>query len=198
MIGKIIKELREEKRLTQSELAELMGININTLATYERETREPNIEKICLFADFFGVPTDYLFGKTKQRKLDIGVQGASELTGLSEASVTLLHDLNGLPDGENTLKVLNLLIEHELLQPNDGLDERAYVLSTIGKYLFYSPDPELEDLYSKWKMVAQSKGVGGPAGDGMQTLKKDLRATALDAVDKFISLESGDLFGDSN
>ncbi len=65
MIGQRIKELREEKGMTQATLAEQTQININTLAAYERETREPNIEKISLFADYFNVTTDYLIGKSQ-------------------------------------------------------------------------------------------------------------------------------------
>lgn len=76
-MGYIIKQLRESAGLTQAELSEKIGINVNTLATYERETREPNIEKIGIFAEFFGVTADYLLGRSPFQN-DIDANAARE------------------------------------------------------------------------------------------------------------------------
>jgi transcriptional regulator with XRE-family HTH domain len=84
--------LREDAGLTQAELAERVDININTLATYERETREPNIEKICLFARFFGVSSDFLLGRSTERIPDSDVQSAAKLIGFSDSVVRFLKE----------------------------------------------------------------------------------------------------------
>lgn len=60
MIGDKIKELREARMLTQAQMSEQTGININTLASYERNIREPRIEVITQLCNFFGVSADYL------------------------------------------------------------------------------------------------------------------------------------------
>lgn len=62
MIGDKIKELREGRMITQSQMAEQTGININTLASYERNIREPRIEVIIQLCEYFGVSSDYLLG----------------------------------------------------------------------------------------------------------------------------------------
>lgn len=60
MIGDRIKELREARMLTQAQMSEQTGININTLASYERNIREPRIDVITKLCNFFGVSADYL------------------------------------------------------------------------------------------------------------------------------------------
>lgn len=64
MIGDRIKALRESRWLTQAQMSEKTGININTLASYERNIREPRIEVITQLCSFFDVSSDYLLGLT--------------------------------------------------------------------------------------------------------------------------------------
>ena len=62
-IGAKIKELREEKDLTQEELAKLIAIDKSTIAKYETNDREPKVYILCKIADYFGVTLDYLAGR---------------------------------------------------------------------------------------------------------------------------------------
>lgn len=64
-IGKVIKELREEKNLTQQQLASALNVDKSTIAKYETGDRLPNIEMSVKLALFFNVTTDYLFGIEK-------------------------------------------------------------------------------------------------------------------------------------
>lgn len=59
-----IKQLREDKGLTQEELAKALGIARPTLASWEIGRREPDFETTTKIADFFGVSVDYLLGRT--------------------------------------------------------------------------------------------------------------------------------------
>jgi len=59
-----IKELREEKGLTQKQLGKEMGVASNTICNWEVGTREPDIATIKKLAKFFDVSTDYLLGHT--------------------------------------------------------------------------------------------------------------------------------------
>jgi transcriptional regulator with XRE-family HTH domain len=54
--------LREEKQLTQEELAERIGISRAALSHYENNRREPDFETLKHIADFFYVNVDYLLG----------------------------------------------------------------------------------------------------------------------------------------
>ncbi|WP_168190105.1 helix-turn-helix domain-containing protein [Caloramator sp. E03] len=62
-----LKQLREEKGLTQQGLAEELKIGRASISNYELGTRTPDIEILSKLADFFGVTTDYLIGKSDYR-----------------------------------------------------------------------------------------------------------------------------------
>lgn len=55
-----IKELRQEKKLTQKELANLLGVNMVTLSRYENNNRNPKIDKLEKMAEIFGVSVAYI------------------------------------------------------------------------------------------------------------------------------------------
>lgn len=61
--GLILKELRENKSLRQSDLAEMLEITQQAYQRYERGTSEPNADGLSKLADFYGVTTDYLLGR---------------------------------------------------------------------------------------------------------------------------------------
>lgn len=60
--AKILSELREQKGITQQQLANAIGITQQTLSRYEKAERTINIELLTKIAVFFNVPTDYLLG----------------------------------------------------------------------------------------------------------------------------------------
>lgn len=62
ILGQRLKELREEKGLTQKELAEKFQIHSVTYLHYEKAQREPPLSLLADFAVFFGVSVDYLLG----------------------------------------------------------------------------------------------------------------------------------------
>ena len=60
-IGQRIKELREERGLTQAELAKLLGCAQNTVAEWEnRKDRLPGGKLLGDIAKIFGISFDYL------------------------------------------------------------------------------------------------------------------------------------------
>lgn len=68
MYGKRIRELRKEKGLSQTELAELLGFKSGSaIGMIEREERELGIESLNKLAEIFSVTTDYILGKTVEK-----------------------------------------------------------------------------------------------------------------------------------
>ena len=59
-----IKELRKKLGISQSELAEKISVSHFAISRYERDKTSPDPETISKLADFFGVTTDYLLGRT--------------------------------------------------------------------------------------------------------------------------------------
>ena len=62
ILGKRLRELREEKRYTQRQLAELLHLNSVTYLHYEKEQLEPPLSLLADIAIFYNVSVDYLLG----------------------------------------------------------------------------------------------------------------------------------------
>ena len=67
MLGSRIRELREERGLTQEELGKILNLTKGNVSKYESSKLEPNIETIKLIANYFKVSTDYLLGRSEYR-----------------------------------------------------------------------------------------------------------------------------------
>ena len=63
-MGNRIRDLREDKDMRQSDLAEAVGIDQRTISNYETGKTNPDSEALIKLADFFGVSIDYLVGRT--------------------------------------------------------------------------------------------------------------------------------------
>lgn len=63
-LGKRLKELREERNLTQRQVAAALKINSVTYLHYEKAQREPPLTLLAEMASFFNVSVDYLLGLT--------------------------------------------------------------------------------------------------------------------------------------
>lgn len=58
-----IKNVREQKNMTQKECADVFGVTLRAWQTYEQGVSEPKYEMLCRIADYYGVTTDYLLGR---------------------------------------------------------------------------------------------------------------------------------------
>ncbi|WP_288646512.1 helix-turn-helix domain-containing protein [uncultured Lactobacillus sp.] len=57
-----IKEIRQEKNLSQTDIAKALGVTRQAISLYEKGDREPKLETWQKLADFFGVSVSYLQG----------------------------------------------------------------------------------------------------------------------------------------
>ena len=62
LFAKILKELREEKELSQKELADKVGISQSAIAKWELQKTEPAARALILLSKFFDVSIEYLLG----------------------------------------------------------------------------------------------------------------------------------------
>ena len=64
--GAKLKHARQEKGLTQMQLADLIGVSKSTLANYETDNREPDMFKIKKILSVLDISSDYILGVEKQ------------------------------------------------------------------------------------------------------------------------------------
>ena len=86
LIGKRLSNLRKEKELTQEEFSALINISRSTYAQYEINRREPDYAILKRIADFYGVTTDYLLGRTDKKNFTKAQPSTKELEELLRTS----------------------------------------------------------------------------------------------------------------
>lgn len=64
--GDLLRELRQEEKLTQKGLAQKINVTPGTISNYEKGTYYPDVPKLLALADFFHVTVDYILGRCKQ------------------------------------------------------------------------------------------------------------------------------------
>ena len=63
-----IRDLREDRDLTQREVAQYLHIKQNTYSRYETNDRDIPLDIMGQLADFYSTSVDYLMGRTDEQK----------------------------------------------------------------------------------------------------------------------------------
>lgn len=79
-LGERLKELRIEKKMSQTELAKQFNIARSTLSQYESNQRTPSDDIKLQFAKFFNVSLDYLIGKSNIKESADNILDSNEYT----------------------------------------------------------------------------------------------------------------------
>lgn len=119
--GKRLARLREDKNLTQKELADLTSISRSRLSLYETDKREPDLQTVKQLASFFKVSLDDLLGSTpliesKEPKRP------KDLAKILEQREDLMF--NGVPLDDEAKKDILHVIEFELYRRAKDLNKR--------------------------------------------------------------------------
>lgn len=64
MTVKRLKDLREDKDLTQDEVAKIIKTTQQQYSKYELGIRLIPIDKLCILADYYDTSLDYILGRT--------------------------------------------------------------------------------------------------------------------------------------
>ena len=127
-----IKLLREEDKLTQIQLAKILGVKSQTISNYEAGEREPSYEVLIKLADHFNVSTDYLLGRIDNKNLENAPIG--EELNLTDKSIKNIKKYM-------SIDLLNALLENE---------EFYYILDDAYDYIGNYPlgtDKDGEPIY---------------------------------------------------
>lgn len=63
-----LRDLREDRALTQKEVAEILGTSFQYYQKYESGVRPIPVDRLEVLADFYQTSTDYLLGRTAIRE----------------------------------------------------------------------------------------------------------------------------------
>lgn len=65
MYLKRLRELREDKDKTQTEIAKILGMKQSQYSRYENGIRDIPLDSLITLAKYYGVSTDYILGLKK-------------------------------------------------------------------------------------------------------------------------------------
>ena len=65
-----LKELREQKHISQLKLAMDLDMNQNSISRYETGERQADYQTLIKFADYFNVSIDYLLERTDNPQIN--------------------------------------------------------------------------------------------------------------------------------
>lgn len=121
MFSKVLKSLRDEKRITQQELSKKLHIALSTVGTWESKDVIPPADKLILLADFFDVSIDFLLGREEKKEVTIT---ASNIIAHSPKATMIVNN------GEQKTRELTE-IELEILKVCENLTfkEKAQILN---------------------------------------------------------------------
>lgn len=91
-----IKQLRIELGFTQEQFANKIGFSRTAISAWEIGRNEPSNDDTIKLADFFGVSTDYLLGKSDIRNPekieidDVNVAFSSGIKGLNDTNKAII------------------------------------------------------------------------------------------------------------
>ena len=91
-VGNKIRELRKNIGMTQSELAERLGISASAVGMYEQGRRQPDSDMILKICSVFEISADYLLGKNKT----VQKHGVCELSDVFDEFTQVLTSQQGL------------------------------------------------------------------------------------------------------
>ena len=111
-----VQYLAKNQGLSVRELGNKLNIGPTTLYKWKKQT--PKSDILIKVADYFGVSTDYLLGRSNdkydlspQEKIDIGIEAEKMMKGLNdEGSINFYGEPMSEEDKEATLSALNLLM----------------------------------------------------------------------------------------
>jgi transcriptional regulator with XRE-family HTH domain len=139
--GDRLKRLREDKKLSQQQLADRLNINRSTYARYELAQTQPDYDTLKKIADFFQVSIDYLLGRTDNpstvREEKTPYNAGKEKSIYDEQKELLLT-----PD---ELKVLQEIKKHPVLFHDLANAPEKKIKQLIKMWEFIKKDLESDD-----------------------------------------------------
>ena len=219
MLGEKIKKYREEKKMTQTEVAEVLGVKPATISKYEAGALEPNIESLKKLAELFEVSVDELLKEDEFDVSKINVlkvlreQKEMKLKGnlYHNTQIIFAYNTNHIEGSKLTedqtryiYETNTLLTEKETITNIDDIIETANHFKLVD-YMLDAADKELteemikefhkilkegtSDSRKDWFNVGEYKKLVNEAGNMKTTLPKNVKKDMVKLMQWYNSLD---------
>lgn len=116
-----LKELREQKNITQADFAKHFNISPSAVGMYEQGRRTPDIATIANFADYYGVTVDYLIGRIDDNATTASAPAPAPSESLSPSEETHIKKYRQL-DADGKVRI-DKQIDFELYQQEQDAEK---------------------------------------------------------------------------
>lgn len=105
---KNLKLLRNQNKISQQQLADVIGVTQQSINKYENHPVEPDIETLIKIADYFETTIDYLVGRTENSK-----ENTNEITSEEKSMIFNFRKLNA-----DEKQIIRLCIKNGIANSN--------------------------------------------------------------------------------
>ena len=147
MLGEKIKKYRENKNMTQNEVADILGVKSATISKYESNTLEPNIESIKKLAEIFEIFIDELLKDEEEFNISkyniLGIlreQKKMKLKGnlYHNTQITFAYNTNHIEGSKLTEDQTRYIYEtNTLLAEKDSVTDLYDILETSNHFKLF-------------------------------------------------------------
>ena len=88
-MAKRLIQLREKNNFSQSFVAKQIGVTPALISAYEKQERNPSINKLIALADIYHVSTDYILGRTHINN----VSNTINVEHLTDTQINIVREL---------------------------------------------------------------------------------------------------------
>lgn len=159
-----LRELRNSRKLSQQELADLLRISKSSINMYERGEREPSLDTQEAIADFFNVDMDYLMGRTSEIKTFDKIYNTDRLSKESKA-----YDIIQKTFGKHAAELIHLFSSFN----EEGKEKLLDTAADMSQLDRYKKCAENNDV----RYVMQAARDGGPLGVVETTPEEETKLT---------------------
>ena len=166
MLGEKIKLYRENKKMTQNEVAGILDVSPATISKYESDALEPNIESLKRLAELFEISVDELLNE-EEKKFDISKinvldilreQKNMKLKGnlYHNTQITFAYNTNHIEGSKLTEDQTRYIYEtNTLLAEKDTITDLDDVIETANHFKLVDYMLEIADKKLTEKMIKE-------------------------------------------
>lgn len=156
--NEIIKDLRKENKMTQTELGTLLNCDRYRIADIERGKSNPTIEDIKILSKNFNISSDYLLGISDVKTSNADIKYINDYIGLNETVVEWLSTVNTYKIGD----CINIPVEDDkevIGKILSEIDMPVYIINLI------LCNPKLQGLFYSYFTLPKHQNSNVYTGD---------------------------------
>lgn len=140
ILRELLRVEKEDKGVKLEDVAKALGVTRQSLAQYRDGNNIPDVVLLSRMADYFGVSTDYLLGRTSNKTTDANLKAVCDYTGLSDKAVENLRKMQDVHKNPFIYPFLTaqFLLENAYTEGENSVENRDSLIYKLSEYYRYN------------------------------------------------------------